>query len=119
LLAVKEIKSSDFCFQDFYILFFSGFREIYLKITEEREKQMKEQEKRREQEIAERKQRKEEEKRNELKRFEEMSKTSTADRIHTDSSKTRDDYLKEKLKNAEEEKRKYNIFFCQFIKFIE
>jgi hypothetical protein len=82
------------------------FVPLYPKIKEEREKLMKEQEKRREQEIAERKQRKEDEKRNELKRFEEMSKTSTADRIHTDSSKTRDDYLKDKLKSAEEEKRK-------------
>lgn len=41
-----------------------------------------------------------------MKRFEELAKTSTADRIHTDSSNTRQDYIKEKAKQAEDEKKK-------------
>ena len=67
---------------------------------------MKEREKRREEEIADRKHRKEEEKRQEMERFEELAKTSTSDRIHTNSSNVRQDYIKEKAKAAEDEKKK-------------
>lgn len=82
LLAVKEIKSK------------------------EREKALQEREKRREEEIAERKNRKEEEKRQEMERLEQLAKTPTSDRIHTSSSKVREDYLKEKVKTADDEKKK-------------
>jgi hypothetical protein len=57
-------------------------------------------------EIIERKNRKEEEKRQEIKRLDELAKTPTADRIHTDSSKVRQDYIKDKAKAAEEDKKK-------------
>lgn len=76
------------------------------KKSKERDLEMKEREKRREEEIADRKHRKEEEKRQEMERFEELAKTSTSDRIHTNSSNVRQDYIKEKAKAAEDEKKK-------------
>ena len=59
-----------------------------------------------EDEVNERKKQREEEKRIEMQRLDDLAKSgSTADRIHTDSSKAREDYLKEKLKNADEQKK--------------
>ncbi len=75
-------------------------------MLEEREKELQEREKRMQDEILERKNRKEEEKRQEMKRLDDLAKTSTADRIQTDSSKVRQDYIKEKAKAADEEKKK-------------
>jgi hypothetical protein len=75
-------------------------------LLEEREKELQEREKRMQDEILERKNRKEEEKRQEMKRLDDLAKTSTADRIQTDSSKVRQDYIKEKAKAADEEKKK-------------
>lgn len=75
-------------------------------LLEERDIELKEREKRREEEIAERKNRKEEEKRLEMKRLEDMAKTSTSDRINTASSDKRQDYIKDKAKAADEEKKK-------------
>ena len=67
---------------------------------------MQDREKRLQDEIAERKHRKEEESRQEMQRFNEMAKTSTSDRIQTDSAKVRQDFIKEKAKAADEEKKK-------------
>jgi hypothetical protein len=53
-----------------------------------------------------RKERKEEEKRMEMQRIEALAKTSTADRIQTDSARVRQDYIKEKAKAADEAKKK-------------
>ncbi len=64
-------------------------------------------EKRREEEIQERKARKEAEQQATMKRFEELGKTSTAERISTFSEKVNQDQLFERLKVAENEKQKY------------
>ena len=78
-----------------------------LKITEERELAHKEREKKQQEEILERKKQKEEDKKIEMQRLEELAKSgSTSDRINTDSSKLRQDYIKEKARIAEDEKQK-------------
>lgn len=46
-----------------------------------------------------------------MQRLEELAKTSTADRINNDASKLRQDYIKEKAKAAEEEKKKYLLAY--------
>ena len=67
---------------------------------------MSEREARREKEILDRKTRKEDEKSIEINRMNELAKTSTSDRIHVDSSNTRQNYIKEKKSLADEEKKK-------------
>lgn len=58
-------------------------------------------------EILERKERKENENADNLKRLDELAKSgSTSDRLQTDSSKKREDYLKEKQHLAQEERKK-------------
>lgn len=64
-------------------------------------------EKRREEEIQERKARKEADQAAVMKRFEDMSKVSTSDRMATFSEKCNQDFIKERLKASEHEKQKY------------
>ena len=66
----------------------------------------KERDKQHEDGIAERKRCKEEEKMAEIKRLEEMAKTSTSDRIQTKTADVRQNYIMEKAKAAEEEKKR-------------
>jgi biopolymer transport protein ExbB/TolQ len=107
-LAVKEQKSSknNLFIIDRFMLGYLVFVCLIIIKIEERAKAVEDREARLQKEITDRKLKKEDERRDEMKRFEEMSKTSTADRIHTDSSNRTQDTIKEKAKAAEIEKKK-------------
>lgn len=67
----------------------------------------KERERKQQEEILERKKQKEEDRRFEMQRLEELAKSgSTSERINNDSSKLRQDYIKEKARIADAEKQK-------------
>lgn len=63
-------------------------------------------EKRREEEIQERKARKEAEQQATMKRFEEMAKKPTSERMSNFNEKVNQDMLKERLQVAENEKKR-------------
>lgn len=74
---------------------------------EERQSQLASLEKRREEEIQERKNRKEAESQAVMKRFEDMAKQSTSDRVATFSEKVNQDAIKERFQVAEHEKQRF------------
>jgi hypothetical protein len=77
-------------------------------------------ERRREEEIQERKARKEAEQLATMKRFEDMSKQSTSDRVATFSEKVNQDFIKERAKVAEDEKHKFDqINIIKYFEFIQ
>ncbi|RNA16851.1 muscle M-line assembly unc-89-like isoform X5 [Brachionus plicatilis] len=84
--------------------------------SKQRAKEMEDREKRMQKEIEERKQRKEDERRQEVQRFEDLAKTSTADRIENEAGKKRQEFIAEKYQAAEEEKKKNLENFEQMAK---
>jgi hypothetical protein len=82
--------------------------------VEEREKAMKELEKRHEEDIIERKRQRDEEKRMEIQRLEDLAKSgSTGSRISNDMSRQREETIKERARVADDEKKKLDFYTLQ------